>query len=115
MFPPQDMKPLVISYSINQPVEPQLWGGNLYPVSLFGTNEYLEEDSKNIVCFLLSIAVFIKQCKLERKSEKDIFQIAEFSFVLWDALDIKQFLFSFLVFFNFTFLFLLLFLFLKEQ
>ena len=82
MFPPQDMKPLVISYSINQPVKPQLWGSNFYPVSLFGTNEYLEEDSKNIVCFLLRIAVFIKQCKLERKLEKDIFQIAEFSFAL---------------------------------
>jgi len=52
-FPPQGMEPSVISYSINQPMDPQLWDGNFCSVSLFGTNEYLKGDLKNIVCLLL--------------------------------------------------------------
>jgi len=80
-FPPQGMEPLVIPYSINQPVDPQLWNGNFCPVSPFGTNEYLEGDSKNIVCSLRRIAAFIKQHKLEGKN------IASFSLttVLYDS------------------------------
>jgi len=44
-FPPQGMEPSVIPYSINQPVDSQLW------VSLFGTNEYLEGDLKKYCLF----------------------------------------------------------------
>ena len=60
----QGMEPLVISYTINQPVDPQLWDGNFSPTSLFRINEYLEENTKNITYLLLRIVTFIRQCKL---------------------------------------------------
>jgi len=49
-------------------------------------NKYIEKDTKNIICLLLRMAAFIKQCKLEDKTEKDIFQISEFSFATWEFL-----------------------------
>lgn len=51
----------MIPYSINQPADPQLWDGSFCPISIFGVNEYLEGDSKNIACSLYRIAAFIKQ------------------------------------------------------
>jgi len=47
-------------------------------------NEYLEEDSKNIVYSLYRIAVFIRQKRLEDKTAKNISQIAEFGYVVWN-------------------------------
>ena len=49
-------------------------------------NEYLERDTKNIICILLRMVAFIKQCRLENKTEKDILQISEFGFVAWEFL-----------------------------
>lgn len=49
-------------------------------------NEYLERDSKNITYSLLKIAVFIKQWRLENKSEKDISQITKFGFAAWELI-----------------------------
>ena len=34
----QDLESLVISYAINQSVDPQLWDGNFYPISFFRMN-----------------------------------------------------------------------------
>lgn len=58
---PQGLEASVIPYSINQPADPQLWDGSFCPISIFGVNEYLEGDSKNIACSLYRIAAFIKQ------------------------------------------------------
>jgi len=62
-------------------VNSQLWDGNFYSISIFGMNEYLEDDAKNITCSLLRIVVFIRQHKLEDKTAKNIPQILEFGFV----------------------------------
>jgi len=52
--------------------------------SLFGMNEYLEGDTRNII--LLRIAVFIKQQKLEDKTAENISHITEFGFAVWKFL-----------------------------
>ena len=67
---PQDIELSMIPYAINQPADPQLWDGSFCSISIFRMNEYLEGNTKNIICSLLRIAAFIKQCKLEGKTEK---------------------------------------------
>ena len=64
----------------------QLWNGSFLPVFLFETNEYLEEDVRNITCLLLRMAMFIKHQKLEDKKAKNIPQIAKFGFVACEFL-----------------------------
>jgi len=66
----QSLEPSVVFYVINQPVDPQLWDSSFCLISLFRMNEYLEGDSKNITCLLLRMAAFIKQHRLEEKTEK---------------------------------------------
>jgi len=78
------MEPSVIPCAINQPADPQLWNGNFCSISLFGMNEYLEDNTKNITCSLLRMIVFIRQCKLEDKTAEDIPQISEFGYMVWD-------------------------------
>ena len=70
----------------NQPVDPQLWDSNFCPISLFGIDEYLEDNTKNITCSPLKIMAFIRQHKLENKTAEDILQISEFEFVAWNFL-----------------------------
>lgn len=71
----------MIPYSINQPADPQLWDGSFCPISIFGVNKYLEEDTKNIVYFLYRITTFIRQ---KSKTAEDISQITEFGYITQD-------------------------------
>jgi len=63
-----------------------LWNGSFFPISLFGMNKYSEGDTKNIICSLLRIAVFIKQQKLKDKTAENISYIVEFGFAAWKFL-----------------------------
>jgi len=83
-----DLDTSAIPYIANQPMDPQLWGsyGNFCPISLFGLDEYLEEDTKNIMCSLLRMVAFIRQHKLENRTAEDISQILEFGFIAWEFL-----------------------------
>jgi len=47
-----DLEPLITPYWENQPTDPQLWNGNFSLVSLFGTDEFLIGNAKNIACSL---------------------------------------------------------------
>ena len=49
-------------------------------------NKYSEGDTKNIICSLLRIAVFIKQQKLKDKTAENISYIVEFGFAAWKFL-----------------------------
>jgi len=60
----------------------QLWDGNFCPIFIFGINDYLEGDAKNIAYSLYKMAIFIRQTKLEDKTASNIPQIAEFSFAV---------------------------------
>ena len=55
-----DLEPLAIPYQANQPVDPQLWDRNSNLISLFGTDKFLAGNTKNIVCSIQRIAIFIK-------------------------------------------------------
>jgi len=78
------MEPSVILCAINQPADSQLWDGSFCSISLFGMNEYLEGNAKNITCSLLKMIAFIRQCKLEDKTAENISQISEFGYITWD-------------------------------
>ena len=81
---PPDLEPSAIPYQANQLADPQLWDGNFNSISLFGTDEFLASDAKNIACSLQRIATFIKQRPLGDKNSQDIPQISEFGFAAWD-------------------------------
>lgn len=83
---PQGLKLSAIPYIDNQFADLQLWDSNFYSISLFSIYKYLEDDTKNIICSLLRIVVFIKQWPLENKMVKDIPQISKFGFVAWEFL-----------------------------
>jgi len=63
-----------------------LWDGTFSSISLFGTIEVLEDDTKNIACSLQRIATFIKQKPLGDRDGLDIPQISDFGFVAWDLI-----------------------------
>jgi len=50
---------------------------------LFGIDEYLTGDTKNITYFLSRIAKFIKQCSLKNRISLDILQTTEFGVAVW--------------------------------
>jgi len=84
--PTQGLEPSVLPYVANQPVDSQLWDSNFCPILIFGMNEYLEGDTRNIMCSLHRIAAFVRQQKLEDKTTEDISQISEFGYAAWDFL-----------------------------
>ena len=57
---PPDPEPSAIPYQANQPADPQLWDRNSNLISLFGTDKFLVGNTKNIVCSIQRITIFIK-------------------------------------------------------
>jgi len=57
---PQGLESTAIPYTDNQPVNLLLWDSNFYLIFIFGRNEYLEGNVKNIACSLLRIVAFIR-------------------------------------------------------
>jgi len=47
------LKMFSILYGNHQPVELNSWNGETHPLSIFGTNEFLEINSKNFSISLL--------------------------------------------------------------
>ena len=70
--------PMVIPYSANVPADSSLWDGNFMATFLFGTNEFLNSDICNIVCFLQCMAYFLRQRNLERHNGNNIPQLELF-------------------------------------
>ena len=56
-------------YGNNQPVDPNLLDGFFSPTSIFGINESLSKDSRNIALSLQRIRMFIKQCSIKSSSK----------------------------------------------
>lgn len=72
----QEFDSSFIPYSENKPVKPKSWNGDALSISLFGTNEFIEIDLKNISTLLLRMADFITNRALNRQTEKNILAIA---------------------------------------
>ena len=49
-----------IPYGNNQPADPNLWNGSFSPISIFGVEESLDKDTKNIAISLQRISTYIK-------------------------------------------------------
>ena len=76
--------PTVIPYSANVPADPNLWDGNFTATSLFGTNEFLQSDVRNMACSLQRMACFLKQRSLEGRDGNNIPQLALFGESAWE-------------------------------
>jgi len=76
--------PTVIPYSANIPADPNLWDGNFTATSLFGTNEFLQSDVRNMACSLQHMACFLKQRSLEGRDGNSIPQLALFGESAWE-------------------------------
>ena len=72
-----------LTSAINQPSDPNLWDGAFSSVSIFGTNESIDADTKKS---LFRIAEFVKQRHLGDKTEKDIPHISELGFAAWNLI-----------------------------
>ena len=55
-----NIKSITILYSDNQPVDPNLWDGFFFLLLIFGIDEFLDKDSKNITCSFQKIGSYIK-------------------------------------------------------
>jgi len=76
--------PIVIPYSANIPANSNLWDGNFTATSLFGTNEFLQSDVRNMACSLQRMACFLKQRSLEGRDGNNIPQLALFGESAWE-------------------------------
>jgi len=76
--------PSVIPYNANVPADPNLWDGNFTATSLFGTNEFLNSDMRNIACSLQRMACFLRQRNLEGLNSNNISQLDTFGESAWD-------------------------------
>ena len=81
---PEPSPPTVIPYSANVPADPNLWDGNFTATSLFGTNEFLQSDVRNMACSLQRMACFLKQRSLEGCDGNNIPQLELFGESAWD-------------------------------
>ena len=75
----QDFKTFLIPYKNHQLAELNSQDGKVYSLSIFGNNEFLEINSKNILTSLLQIADFIYNRKLKNNIEDDIPALTRFS------------------------------------
>jgi len=80
---PEPSPPMVIPYSANVLADPSLWDGNFTATSLFGTNEFLQSDVRNIACLLQRMACFLKQRSLEGCDGNNIPQLELFGESAW--------------------------------
>jgi len=69
---PQYLEPTVIPYQENQSTNLLLWNDNFCPIFLFGIDNYLEDDAKNIIYSLFRMTLFIKHCSLENRKAQNI-------------------------------------------
>jgi len=76
--------PTVISYSANIPADPNLWDSNFTATSLFGMNEFLQSDVRNMACSLQCMACFLKQRSLEGRDSNNIPQLELFGELAWE-------------------------------
>jgi len=79
--------PLAIPYKANVLADPNFWNSHFGPISLFGTNEFLLNNTRNISCSLICIAEFIKQRYIinwdcNKIHQLDMFGEAAFTFIL---------------------------------
>jgi len=76
--------PSAIPYEANMLADPNLWDGHFGPISLFGTNEFLQSNVRNVLCSLICIAEFIRQRNITDHDGNKIPQIDSFGQATFD-------------------------------
>ena len=61
-----------LPYDPNVPMEPKLWSGNFYPISLHGSIEQIASDTKSIKDSLNFMAKYISNKKVNLKTANDL-------------------------------------------
>ena len=74
---------VLISYEINQLIEPNAWDSEAHSISIFGTIEFLEINSMNMMTSLLYIVSFIKNRSTKHNLVNDITQFKGSSQATW--------------------------------
>jgi len=74
--------PAIIPYSANVLADPNLWDSDFRPTSLFGTNEFLQSNVRNMACSLQQMASFLRQRSL-KDCDGNIPQLAPFGDATW--------------------------------
>ena len=68
------------------PIEPKLWNGNFYPISLHSFLEHLASDSKNIRELLNCIAKYISNKQISLKKSNDFEDLKDISETVWNLI-----------------------------
>ena len=76
--------PSAIPYEANILADPNLWDGHSRPISLFGTNEFLQSNARNVSCSLIRMAKFIRQRNITDHNGNKIPQIDSFGQAAFD-------------------------------
>ena len=83
MYTLQDFKTTTIPYKDNQLVELNSWDKEAHPLLIFGTIEFLDIGSKNILTSPLQMANFIQNRKLKNNIENNISALEGFGQTAW--------------------------------
>jgi len=73
------LESLAIPYNDNQSANPNLWDNIFSSASLIEIKKFFSSNAQNIMCSLLRIETFIKQCFLGDKLAKDFSKLVEIS------------------------------------
>jgi len=74
----QEVYEVHLTYNINCPSEPNTWDGEAHPISIFGTMEFLEIDSRNMYTSLLCMINFIRFRKVVKGRASDVPELSGF-------------------------------------
>ena len=75
-----------LPYNLNNPIEPELWGGNFHPISLHGFIKYLTSDTKNIRNLLNCIAKYIGNKQINPKRSNNMEDLKGVGEAIWNLI-----------------------------
>ena len=73
-------------YNPNIPIEPKLWNGSFYSISLHSFIEHLASDFKNIKESLNYIAKYISNKQIDPKKSNDVENLKDVSKAIWNLI-----------------------------
>ena len=73
-----------LPYDPNTPIEPELWNGNFYSISLHSLIEYLASDSKNIKNSLNFMAKYISNKQVNFSKSNNIENFYGIGKAIWN-------------------------------
>ena len=72
-----------LPYNSTRLIEPELWDGNFYPMSLHRSLEHLASNTKNIKKSMVHMATYIKNKKIETSKSNNIKDFEDIGRAAW--------------------------------